>query len=411
MTAQARTDGNAVAWERARRLAHAAGAARPLAPADVDLADGDGCVLARDVLALTDLPAFDCASVDGYAVRGEAPWQVVGQAPAGGVCPPIGRDGAAVLIATGAMVPADVQAILRIEDARELPDGRIEGSPRPRREWRLHGEQAERGELLVPAGTVVTPAVMGVAASAGHDRLSVRPRPRLTLVLLGDEVATAGPSGDGRVRDAIGPQIPAWARRLGLEVAAVIGPVADTAAAHRKALAAALDTGADLIATSGGTMYGPADHLRPTLAELGADYLVETVRSRPGRPMLLARVPGGAGPGDGPGTLVVGLPGRPQPAVLALLTLVAPAAAGLTGRPLPPLRRVVAGEAIRGRGAQTRLALVRLGEDGRAHPVERTRSAALHGMVGTVGFAVVEPGADAEAGDELPLLALPLDPV
>ena len=127
--------------------------------------------------------------------------------------------------------------------------------------------------------------------------------------------------------------------------------------------------------------------------------------------MLLARVPGGAGPGDGPGTLLVGLPGRPQPAVLALLTLVAPAAAGLTGRPLPPLRRVVAGEAIRGRGAQTRLALVRLGEDGRAHPVERTRSAALHGMVGTVGFAVVEPGADAEAGDELPLLALPLDPV
>lgn len=418
-------DASAVEWDQARRLAHAAGGAAPLPPLKAGLydADCDGRVLAEDVVALSDLPAFASSSVDGYAVRGAGPWQVVRTVLPGSVSEPIGRDGAAVRIATGAMVPADTEAIVRVEETETLPEGRIDGRPRARREWRVQGEQARRGTLLIPAGTVITPAVLGVAASAGYDRLLVRPRPRLTLVLLGDEVATAGPSGDGRLRDAIGPQLPAWARRLGFDVPAVIGPVPDDADALRDALRQAVGSGADLVATAGGTMFGPTDFLRPTLAESGAEYLVESVRSRPGRPMLLARLGGGTRGREGgetPTVLVAGMPGRPQPALLTLLTLAVPAAAGMTGRPLPPLSGVVLGAPIPGRRGQTRLALVRLDAEGRAFPTERDRFEAegapssdapsAADMAGAAGFAVIAPGADAAAGDRVPLLALPLTP-
>lgn len=431
-------DASAVAWEQARASAHAAGSAAPLGPVEVGLydADCDGRVLAEDVVALTDLPAFASSSIDGFAVRGPGPWQVVGAVPAGGGSVPIGRDGAALRIATGAMVPADTEAILRVEEAGILPGGRIDGRPRSRREWRAQGEQARRGTLLVPSGSTVTPAVLGVAASAGYDRLLVRPRPRLTLVLLGAEVATSGLAGEGRLRDAIGPQLPTWARRLGFEVRTVLGPVPDDAAALRAALRRAVDSDADVIATAGGTMYGPTDLLRPTLGEFEAEYLVPSVRARPGRAMLLARLRVGAfhhgdddheaGPDgtraagrqdDARAVLLVAMPGRPQPALLTLLTLAVPAAAGMTGRRLPELPGVLLGAPIAGRRGQTRLAPVRLDADGRAFPLEQDRPApgpssvtpASAGVTaGAAGFVVIAPGADADAGERVPLLALPL---
>ena len=101
-------------------------------------------------------------------------------------------------------------------------------------------------------------------------------------------------------------------------------PSTRTSTAIRAALARA-----DLVCTTGGTMHGPVDHLHPALEELGAEYVVNTVAVRPGFPMLLARV---AGP-DGRARFVAGLPGNPQSAIVALVSLVAPLLAGLRGRP------------------------------------------------------------------------------
>jgi len=400
------SDTKPVDWEQARALAYEAGLKAAADAEPVALADADGRTLAEPLRALTDLPAFPTSSIDGWAVRGPAPWRPVGRVLAGGIAAPLTDDGTCVEIATGAMVPTGAAALIRVEESTRDSAGLVRGTPRETPEWRLPGEEAHRDEELLPAGTAIDPAIIGVAATCGYEMVSVRPQPRAALLVFGDELLTSGPPGAGRVRDSLGPQVPSWLRRYGATVGAgaVAGPVRDTLDAHIDAVRGAL-AGADLVCTTGGTMHGPVDHLHPTLAELGAEYVVNTVAVRPGFPMLLARVPGP----DGRHRFLAGLPGNPQSAVIALITLVAPLLAGLQGRPAPALTTVEAGVAVPGRGDFTHLALARLDHGGRtATPVGHVGSAMLRGLATAHGFVVVRPGARAAAGDLVPFLPLPL---
>ncbi|WP_431883097.1 molybdopterin molybdotransferase MoeA [Micromonospora gifhornensis] len=395
-------------WEQARSRAYAVGLAAALPTVDVLLADADGHTLAEPLAPRTDLPAFTTSSVDGWAVRGPGPWRIVGRVLAGTTPAPLTEDGTTVEIATGAMVPSGASAVLRVEESTRTPEGFVDGVPRPAPEWRLPGEEAAAGEELLPVGTPVDPSVIGLAASCGHDTLRVRAQPRAALLVFGDELLTAGPPADGRIRDALGPAVPGWLRRYGCQVRTtdVVGPVADTLPAHEAALRSAL-VEVDLVCTTGGTMHGPVDHLHPALAALGADYVVNTVAVRPGFPMLLARV---IGP-DGRSRFVAGLPGNPQSAVIALVSLVAPLLAGLAGRPMPVLSHAMLAEPIPGRGNHTHLALVRLDRvAGTAHPVRHVGSAMLRGLSGADGFAVIAPGSSGAAGDRVPVVPLPLLP-
>ncbi|MEH0936867.1 molybdopterin molybdotransferase MoeA [Micromonospora psammae] len=395
-------------WEEARSRVYAVGLAAALPAVRRALADSDGHTLAEPLTTRTDLPAFPTSSVDGWAVRGAGPWDVVGRVLAGNTPAPLTADGTTVEIATGAMVPEGTTAVLRIEESSRTADGRVAGTPRATPEWRQPGEEADAGEELLPAGTPVDPALIGLAASCGHDQLRVRRQPRAALLVFGDELLTAGPPGAGRVRDALGPAVPAWLRRYGCQVRSsdVVGPVADTLPAHVAALRAALAT-ADLVCTTGGTMHGPVDHLHPTLEALGADYVVNTVAVRPGFPMLLARLAGA----DGRVRFVAGLPGNPQSAIVALVSLVAPLLAGLQGRPMPVLPHATLAEPVAGRGDHTHLALVRLDPAaGTAHPVRHVGSAMLRGLAGADGFAVIRPGTTGEVGARVPVVPLPLLP-
>lgn len=395
-------------WEEARSRVYAVGRAAALPVVSRPLVEIDGHTLAEPLTTRTPLPAFATVSVDGWAVRGAGPWRIVGQVLAGGVPGPLTADGTAVEIATGAMVPDGAAAVLRIEESSRTPDGLVTGTPRPVPEWRLPGEEANAGEELLPVGTPVDPAVIGLAASCGHDDLRVRRQPRAALLVFGDELLTAGPPGAGRVRDALGPAVPAWLRRYGctVEPSDVVGPVADTLPAHVAALSGAL-ADADLVCTTGGTMHGPVDHLHPALEALGAEYVVNTVAVRPGFPMLLARLVGA----DGRVRFVAGLPGNPQSAVLALASLVAPLLAGLAGRPMPALTQAELAGPIPGRGSFTHLALVRLDRvAGTAHPLRHVGSAMLRGLAQADGFAVIRPGASGEPGDRVPVVSLPLLP-
>ncbi len=389
-------------WASARRTVHAAGWRAQLAPVAVPLTQADGLTLAAPLAPVTDLPAFPTASVDGFALRGRGPWRVTGRVLAGSVPGPLAADGAGVEIATGAMVPEGTEAILRVEHATRSGD-LVDGTPKSEREWRVPGEEAHAAEPLLPAGTPVTPAVIGLAASCGLDTLQVRAAPRAAMLIFGDELLTAGPPADGRIRDSLGPSIPAYLRRLGVTCENPAGPIQDTLAAHVEALRTALDSGADLVCTTGGTMHGPVDHLHPALAELGAEYVVNTVAVRPGFPMLVAAVTHG-----GRTRFVAGLPGNPQSAVVALVSLVIPLLAGLTGRPEPVLPRVTLGEPVPGRGDYTHLALVSVDPvDGLARPVSHVGSAMLRGLAGARGFAVIPPGATGRAGDAVELVEVP----
>ncbi|MER7165624.1 molybdopterin molybdotransferase MoeA [Micromonospora sp. NPDC000207] len=395
-------------WEEARSRVYAVGLAAALPSTPRPLAEADGHTLAEPLTTRTDLPAFPTSSVDGWAVRGGQPWRVVGRVLAGSTPAPLTSDGTTVEIATGAMVPEGTTAIVRIEHSARDPEGLVTGVPRPRPEWRLPGEEARAGEELVASGTPVDPALIGLAASCGQDTLQVRRPPRAALLVFGDELLTSGPPADGRVRDSLGPSVPSWLRRYGCQVRAadVVGPVADTLPAHVAALRSALGT-ADLVCTTGGTMHGPVDHLHPALEALGADHVVNTVAVRPGFPMLLARVTSD----DGRVRFVAGLPGNPQSAVVALVSLVAPLLAGLQGRQLPVLPQVTLAEPVPGRGDYTHLALVRLDRaTGTAYPVRHVGSAMLRGLAGADGFAVIPPGTSGAVGDRVRVVPLPLLP-
>lgn len=389
-----------VGWAQARRSVYERAAARVGAEmkSEVGLAEADGLTLAEPLIARTDLPAFPTASVDGWVVRGEGPWQLVGRVLAGQQAPALVAGATAMEIATGAMVPTGATTILRLEHG-ELDGELVRGLPKDEPEWRVPGEECAAGDELLPAGTPITPGVLGLAASCGYDTLLARRAPRAALLVFGDELLDSGLPGDGRVRDALGPSIPAALRRLGAHIDGYTR-VPDTLAAHVDAIRRAVETGSDLICTTGGTMHGPVDYLHGALAELGASYVVNTVAVRPGFPMLVAQLPGGQ--------FVAGLPGNPQSAMVALVSLVRPLLAGLSGRPFPAEARVVLGAPVPGRGDFTHLALVAQEQPGGpAFPLSHVGSAMLRGLAQSAGFAVIRPGDSGVRGDQVELVELP----
>ncbi|MDW4901602.1 molybdopterin molybdotransferase MoeA [Streptomyces californicus] len=424
-----------LSWSRARAVAARAGRGGPLIAVRLPLDRALGHVLAEPLGALTDLPSFDTSAMDGWAVAGPGPWAfeagagiLAGHAPATAL-----PDGAAVRIATGARVPPDTTAVIRSEHAyADEAKGLLhaERSVATGQDIRPRGQECRSGEQLVPAGTVVTPAVLGLAAAAGYDALPAVPRPRVDILVLGDELLAVGLPHDGLIRDALGPMLGPWLRALGAEVA---GPrrLGDDAGALRDALAA---SGADLIVTTGGTASGPVDHVHPVLAELGAELLVDGVAVRPGHPMLLARLPASgpsgahtAGRSEGQrdataeqrkespgGPYLIGLPGNPLAAVSGLVTLVEPLLAGLAGRPAQDAYRALVHAEVHGHPHDTRIVPVvhRAGRaGGRDHvaPLRYNGPAMLRGIAAADGLAVVEPGG-VRSGTEVEILDLPWAP-
>jgi molybdopterin molybdotransferase len=363
-------------WDEARAAAHAAAVALPVE--SVPLVDAVGRVLARPVRALTPLPPFDSSAMDGYAVAGPGPWRLLGEVLAGHPWPGTLADGTCVRIATGAAVPAGATAVLRWEDAKVDPAGVVHGSADPGRDIRPAGEEVAQGAELLPAGTLLGPAHVGLAAAAGADSLVVARRPRASVLVFGDELLHEGPARDGRVRDSLGPQLPGWLAQFGVETVAV-RHVPDTLDAHVRAVEQA---DGDLVVTTGGTAAGPVDHLHHTLERVGATLVVDSVAVRPGHPMLLARWPA---------RWLIGLPGNPQSAVVALLSLGSPLVAGLAGQPLPPLGTRVLAVDVGAPATETRLVLSR-SDGGTVRPVTHLGSGMLRGLAVADGFAVVPPG-------------------
>lgn len=353
-------------------------------------ATADGRTLAGPVEALTDLPAADTSAMDGWAVCGPGPWTVVGTVLAGAAPQMVLKSGEAVVIATGAAVPEGTSAVLRTEHAT-VTGGRVDGPARSS-DLRPRGEECRAGEVLAAAGAVVDPALIGLACAAGLDELLVRRTPGVALLLFGDELVDAGVAGPGRVRDALGPQLPGWIRRLGAQVASV-ARAEDTLAAH---IAAIRDADADIVMTTGGTAAGPVDHLHAAVADLGGQWVVDSVAVRPGHPMAAARIAG---------RWLVALPGNPQSAVVSLLTLGAPLIAAMLGRWSPDLPVVTLAAGATAPAGEHRLLACRL-DAGTAHPVTHLGSAMLRGLAAADGFAVLPPGG-AATGTQVRWLALP----
>ncbi|TDC05980.1 molybdopterin molybdenumtransferase MoeA [Nonomuraea longispora] len=393
-------------WAAARALA--ARSAGRLEPARVPLQEALGRRLTAPLAALVPVPGVDVAAMDGYAVAGRGPWLVVGGVLAGGA--PYGealRAGEAVEIATGAPAPAGAEAVLPYEHtvaapppghggAGHEPVTWVDGAVEAGRHIRRRGEDIAEDAVVLGAGAMVTPAVLGLAASLGHDTLLVRPRIRVTVLVTGDEVVHAGLPAPGRVRDAIGPFLPGLVEWAGGRVAGETR-LPDGPGPLRAALAdGAPGTGAGEVAVvCGASSKGPADHLRGVLARLGAELLVDGVAVRPGHPQMLARLPGGG--------LVVGLPGNPFAALAAALTLLAPLVREAAGTAAGRETSALAGP-VRVHPRDTRLVPVRRSGRG-AVPVGHDRPGSLWGAALADALAVVPPG---WSGEQIELIELPL---
>lgn len=376
-------------WDAARRAAWAA--ALPLPPVTVPLADAAGLALAGELWALAPLPAFDTAAMDGWAVRGRGPWRVRGRTLAGDPPAPPLTDGEAREVATGAAVPPACEGVVPWERGVLLGD-ELTAEPPAGRHVRWAGEECAPRTAVLPSGTVLRPAALGLAAALGHDVLPVHPAPAVSALVTGDELLTAGLPGAGRVRDAVGPLLPGAVAGLGgrLLAAQRVGDLRDDLVA---ALAAAPG---DVVLTSGASSAGRADHLSSALAELGAEVLVDGVDVRPGHPQTLARLPDGR--------LLAGLPGNPLAALSALVTVVAPLLARLAGRPVPAPGCATLTDPVRAARSGTRLVPVRL-VSGLARPTGHAGAAMLRGAAVADAFAVLER--DAQAGDRVAVVPLP----
>lgn len=383
-------------WSAARAAAHLIAARLP--SEQVPVADLDGRVLGADARALCRLPSFDSSAMDGWAVGGPPPWLIVGDVPAGDPWNRTLATGEAVRIATGAVVPEGADAVLRWEDA--TVDGtRVRGNATPGANIRPAGEECEVDDLVARAGTDVGPALAGFLAATGHDRVDVVRRPRVVVVLLGDELLTDGVPADGRVRDSLGPQLPGWVARTGARVERQ-EQAADDPASVRRILASAV-ADADLVITTGGTADGPRDHVRGAIEALGGRLVVDRVAVRPGHPMLLAAVPGA---GELP-VPVVSLPGNPHSAVVGFVTLAVPAIDALLGRSSSTLERVRTAEELRAPADHTRLIAGNV-VDGAFVLSPYGGSAMLRGLARSSGFAVVADRL-VPAGGQVEWLPLP----
>lgn len=299
---------------------------------DIALTDAIGRLLRCDAVSDLDLPPFDRARMDGYALKAAdaatasetspARLREIGEAAAGHAFEGNVESGQAVRIMTGAPVPAGADAVQQIEVIK-VADGWIEvqKAVQPGQFITPRGIEARAGDVMVKAGERITPAVAAVLASFGHAQLTVSRRPRIALLSTGTElVEVAEKPGPAQIRNSNTYSLAGYSEAAGAEVVAT-GIVRDDFQATRDAIADGLAK-ADVVMLSGGVSMGDYDLVKPALAELGAEIFVEKVAMHPGKPTVFAKL------GD---KIIFGLPGNPVSVAVSFHLFARPALMKLQG--------------------------------------------------------------------------------
>jgi molybdenum cofactor synthesis domain-containing protein len=282
-----------------------------LEPERIVLADALGRVLAEDVLADTDLPPFDRAQMDGYAVRAEdtqaAPpvrLRIAGESAAGRGWHQELKPGEAVRIMTGAPVPAGADSVQQVELTREMDDGatvEIERGTQPGQFIVRQASEIGAGQTVLRAGEEINAARAAVLAAFGCAEVLVGRRPRVSVLATGTElVPVKAQPGLDQIRDSNTYSLGAYAQLAGARVERL--PLAGDDPELLKREIAEAAARSDLLVLSGGVSMGVYDFTKAALGALDAGLFFERVRLRPGKPTVFARL------GQ---TLVFGLPGNP----------------------------------------------------------------------------------------------------
>lgn len=310
-----------------------ANAVQPLGLERIALTDATGRILAEPVVAAFESPRANVSMMDGYAVRDDdarvdATFDVIGTSAAGSsFAGPVGA-GQAVRIFTGAAVPEGADRVA-IQENVALDGDRVTivEALGAASFVRAQGSDFAEGDVVVAAGSRLTPGALVAAAGAGAGIVEVARQPRVVTIATGDELRPVGSPIDhpDHIIDSIAPGLHAMLGAMGAEILGhqLLGD--DLRALE----AAAADTvaRADLIVVTGGASVGARDHAKAMFAPLGMELLFSKVAIKPGKPVWLGRV------GD---TLVMGLPGNPGSALVTARLLLAPLVAALLGQQKPP---------------------------------------------------------------------------
>lgn len=397
-----------------------------LEPAGVPILEALGQATSEDVVSPMDIPPLDNTAMDGYAVRAadtagasaESPvtLTVIGELAAGYVFDREVPPGAAVRIMTGAPMPPGTDAVVPFEETDE-PEGRAFGSFAKSRDYvrilkaaepganiRYAGEDVRRGAVVLPRGTVIGPAQVGVLASLGMPAVRVHRRPVVAILSTGDEVREPGePLAPGQIYDSNAYSISAMVIANG-GIAKRLGIARDTVDALTAKIRSGLD--ADLLVTSAGVSRGDYDVVKDVLAKEGeVDFW--TVRMRPGKPLAF-----GAFTSGGRRVPHIGLPGNPVSSMVSFELFGRPAIFKMLGRTDWQRRRVraIAEEPIPNPDARRVYARAIVSEhDGRYHAALTgpQGSGILTSMAMANALAIVpEDVPGVAAGDEVDVILL-----
>lgn len=300
---------------------------------DVDVAGCVGRILAADLTSRLPSPPFNKSAMDGFAVRASdvralpVELRLVGESFAGQWPEYAVGPGQCARVATGAPVPDGADVVVMVEHSRELPDGGVLIERLSGKNICDEGEDVGKGETVLRAGLMLTPVRAGMAAAAGHDRLTVYKRPSIALLCTGTEVREAGtPVQKGQIYNSNGPML-----------SALLAPHANCfdylgiAGDSEDSLRAALTHGLarDVVVVAGGISVGHYDLVPEMLEELGVEILIRTCAIKPGKPFVFGKREGG---------YVFGLPGNPQSCFVVFHVLLRAALAAMTGADeVPPL--------------------------------------------------------------------------
>lgn len=291
-----------------------------------------GRVLSTPVESALDLPPFAQSAVDGYAVRaidlaaGELPVVDTIAAAARSEAPRL-APGTAARIFTGGWMPEGADTSVR-QELTERDGERVRFLERvdSGADVRRQGEELHRGDRVADAGQRVTPGLLGAIAMAGVNRVRATRKPRIAVLVTGDEVAQPGsPIAPGQIADANGPLLSAYLTQWGYADVQV-QYVRDRFDLVRDALDRAL-AAFDVVLTTGGVSVGDHDHVPAAAVEAGAQTVFWKVAQKPGMPLYVARR-GGA--------TLFGLPGNPASVLVNLIVYVRPALARLEGKTQTP---------------------------------------------------------------------------
>ena len=300
-----------------------------LTPVQLPLSQSVGLVLAGDCFAQTDIPAFNQSSMDGFAFRfpdqiaGNYRLNITGMAAAGNAPLPDLKPGEAVRIFTGAALPALADTVVMQE--LTLVDGNSVVFPcsglQKGNFVRLRGAEIKKGELALEKGSRLQAPVIGFLAGIGVATVAVIPKPRIALVITGNELKQPGEQLEpGEIYDANSFTLKAALKQIQLELADTFF-CRDSLSDLEKVLAKAIAT-ADLVLVTGGVSVGDYDFVPQALENNGVSTLFHKIKQKPGKPLYL---------GKKNNTIVFGLPGNPASVLTCFYEYVIPAIEKMMG--------------------------------------------------------------------------------